>query len=281
MNPNDDDRLSDVDEILADIALFGIESTERAETPIDRAGSGAADEFESLAALVMVAGIAPAEPLPTGWMDRLSDRFDAECGAEPTARTAAAAVPSTQSSVVPFQTGQRSNGSMRLLMTFVGAIAAAFVIGVAIGRWTGVEPASVAVVAESLADRYRELSQLADTTRVDWKPNADGEISGFVVWNDRLQTGFMAFDSLPVNDPRIEQYQLWIFDAARDDERPVDGGVFDFAFDRLVQVDGRTLVPVDAKLPIERAKMFALTIEAPGGVVVSGRERLPGLAVVP
>ena len=167
-------------------------------------------------------------------------------------------------------------------------LGAAFVVGVAIGRWTigtsDVEP--IARLAEpvpepTLAERLAKLESEGDSIRVDWAPNGDGDISGFVVWNDRLQKGYMAFDRLAPNDPAVEQYQLWIFDATRDDERPVDGGVFDVDLAGAEQVDGRTVVEVDAKLPIGHAKMFALTIERPGGVVVSGRERLPGLAVAP
>ena len=86
----------------------------------------------------------------------------------------------------------------------------------------------------------------------------------------------MRFRGLAANDPAVEQYQLWIFDAERDEARPVDGGVFD-----VPSTDSDTIVPIDAKLPVSRATLFAVTIEQPGGVVVSSRERLPLLAQVP
>jgi hypothetical protein len=39
--------------------------------------------------------------------------------------------------------------------------------------------------------------------------------------------GVMRLRGLLANDPAVAQYQLWIFDAERDDRFPVDGGVFD------------------------------------------------------
>jgi len=38
---------------------------------------------------------------------------------------------------------------------------------------------------------------------------------------------FLRLKGYVANDPAGAQYQLWIFDAARDDRYPVDGGVFD------------------------------------------------------
>ena len=82
----------------------------------------------------------------------------------------------------------------------------------------------------------------------------------------------MLFNGLPVNNPAEFQYQLWIFDRRQDERYPIDGGVFD------VQADGSVVVPVAAKLRVNEPYLFAVTIEKPGGVVVSSRERLPLLA---
>jgi len=92
---------------------------------------------------------------------------------------------------------------------------------------------------------------------------------GDVVWDPATQQGFMRFAALAVNEPTRFQYQLWIFDAARDERFPVDGGVFDIPAG-VTEV----LVPIRAKLPVSNAVLFAVTVEAPGGVVVSGRERI-------
>lgn len=111
--------------------------------------------------------------------------------------------------------------------------------------------------------------------RVAWTNNKEftefNDIAGDVVWSDTEQKGFMHFHGLPINDPSREQYQLWIFDENRDDALPVDGGVFD-----ITEVD--TVISINAKLPITKAKLFAVTIEKPGGTVKSDRKRLPVLA---
>jgi len=88
----------------------------------------------------------------------------------------------------------------------------------------------------------------------------------------------MRLRGLAANDPIVEQYQLWIFDADRDAAHPVDGGVFDVA---ASSADGELCIPIDARLPIGKPTLFAITVEKPGGVVVSTRERLPLLAKVP
>ena len=75
--------------------------------------------------------------------------------------------------------------------------------------------------------------------------------------------GYMQFSGLQSNDPRVEQYQLWIFDGTRDDAHPVDGGVFD------INQNGEVIVPIHAKLPVAHPTAFAVTLEKPGGVVVS------------
>jgi len=114
--------------------------------------------------------------------------------------------------------------------------------------------------------------------RVAWAaqddPTARGA-GGEVLWNQRLQRGVMRFTDLAQNDPQAFQYQLWIFDGARDEAHPVDGGVFD------VGERGEVLVPIDAKLEVKAAPtLFAITVEPPGGVVVSTRERLALVAPV-
>ena len=113
---------------------------------------------------------------------------------------------------------------------------------------------------------------------VSWAESAEGAApgaSGDVVWSDARQEGYMRFSNFAANDPTVEQYQLWIFDAERSADYPVDGGVFD-----IPAGSDEVVVPIRAKLPVNRATLFAITVEKPGGVVVSSRERLPLLAKV-
>lgn len=144
-------------------------------------------------------------------------------------------------------------------------------------------PVAPQSAAEKLAlARDELLTKQPDALQLSWTATpdpaaqrSDGQVaSGDLVWSTTTQQGFMRFRQLAVNDPTREQYQLWIFDADQDERYPVDGGVFD------VSADGEVIVPITAKLRVNRPTLFAITVEKPGGVVVSTRERLPLLAKV-
>lgn len=89
-----------------------------------------------------------------------------------------------------------------------------------------------------------------------------------VLWNADLQQGFLRLSGVPENDPTLEQYQLWIFDATRG-EFAVDGGVFDISGATERDAQGRLLVPFTPKLSVGDPTAFAVTRERPGGVVVT------------
>jgi hypothetical protein len=130
-----------------------------------------------------------------------------------------------------------------------------------------------------LSERCEALASAEDLRRWDWAtgPGGDAAVTGEVLWSSAAQEGYMRFTGLAANDPTVEQYQLWIFDPTRADwdSKPVDGGVFD------VTPGGEVIVPIDPKLPVRDAVLFAVTVEKPGGVVVSERERLVLLAQAP
>lgn len=105
-----------------------------------------------------------------------------------------------------------------------------------------------------------------------WREGA-GRASGDVVWDARRQQGFLRLRGFAANDPARAQYQLWIFDSARDDRYPVDGGVFDVPAGRH-----EVVVPMHPTLPVSRAVAFAITVERPGGAVVSSREQVVAFA---
>lgn len=125
------------------------------------------------------------------------------------------------------------------------------------------DTAPVEMTAEARAEA---LEQQPGTIVVRWSPPDIDEysaVTGDVVWNNDAQEGYMRLAGMPVNDPAVAQYQLWIVDPDRD-SRPVDGGVFDISGGT-----GEVVIPIDAKLGIVRPQAFAITLEQPGGVVVS------------
>lgn len=175
----------------------------------------------------------------------------------------------------------RRGTRVRSLMTWSGWLAAAAAVvfmvrgGAANAR---TEAAAPLVISASAPSQLRDslLARDVQALRIAWKATADSAARGAggdVVWSASSQTGVMRITGLAPNDRRRAQYQLWIFDATRDRRYPVDGGVFDIE-------PGATeaFVRIAPRVPVGRAIMFAVTVEAPGGVVVSSRERVALLA---
>lgn len=135
------------------------------------------------------------------------------------------------------------------------------------------------VASKPPAVARRELLAVSkDVVTLAWTATGDAAAkgaSGDVVWSPSKQEGYMRFTGLATNDPKVTQYQLWIFDKDRDDKYPVDGGVFD------VGPDGEVVVRISPKLHVHQPVLFAVTVEAPGGVVVSKRERIVVTAAPP
>ena len=126
-----------------------------------------------------------------------------------------------------------------------------------------------------LLQKFESLIQdESDTQRLEFASASDpyAGLSGEVIWNDEKQEGYMSLENLAVNDPTINQYQLWIVDPERD-ELPVDGGVFD-----ITQKDGKSIIPIRNALVINKPVAFVITLEQPGGVVKSKQEIVVALA---
>jgi Anti-sigma-K factor rskA len=127
------------------------------------------------------------------------------------------------------------------------------------------------VASSPAVDRAALVASATDLAKITWTITQDQNAraaTGDVVWSAAQQKGYMRFVGLKPNDPAQYQYQLWIFDKTRDQAFPVDGGVFD------VSSDGEVIVPISPKLHVNDLAMFAVTVEKPGGVVVSKRERI-------
>lgn len=101
------------------------------------------------------------------------------------------------------------------------------------------------------------------------------DVRGDVVWDGERQEGYLTLSGLEPNAPAGRQYQLWIFDAARDERYPVDGGVFD-----VPAHSQSTTVQIRPALRVSQPVAFAVTLEPAGGVVVSDRSHLMALARV-
>lgn len=226
-------------------------------------------------ALNRLLGAAP-DVDPTGFERAAAAVHEALCGPEralpPTLRarlTEVAAQPSDGATSVSRTSGTAAFGWW--------AAAAALAIAV-LGWWPRLAPAppqgaqpqqQELVATETLRE---ELLTVATTLSLAWSPTEDTAATGArgdVVWNNELQQGFMRFAGLEINDPTVSQYQLWIFDKVRDERYPVDGGVFN-----MTTANAEVIVPIQAKIRVGEPYLFAVTVEPPGGVVVSDRERI-------
>lgn len=125
--------------------------------------------------------------------------------------------------------------------------------------------------------REQLLASAKDVVTTAWAsadPQKTLNIEGDIVWSNAEQKGYMRFKNMPLNDKSKETYQLWIFDENQDTKTPIDGGVFD------VNENGDVIIPIDAKIKVQKPVMFAVTAEKPGGVVVSKREKIVAIAKV-
>lgn len=174
---------------------------------------------------------------------------------------------------------RKSPGEGMSTREVLGWLVAAASIAVLLTGWNPfANPAGILAATKLTVEQELDefvASRPSDLVRIGWqatdpKSGSDGE----VLWSDSEQTGYMVFNNLPLNDSRKSQYQLWIFDTDVGQAHPVDGGTFD-----VTNLE-KSVVKIDARVAVDRAVMFAITEEKPGGVVVSSRGRLPLLAKV-
>ncbi|MCS6874689.1 MAG: anti-sigma factor [Acidobacteriota bacterium] len=126
--------------------------------------------------------------------------------------------------------------------------------------------------SNNLLEREKILS-MPDTIKLQWKdPKNPDQIIGDLAWNNAEQKGFVRFFSLPTNDPNKETYQLWIVDEGQ--KYPIDAGLFN------VNTQGEIILPIDVRLKVEKPKMFVVTAEKPGGVVVSELKKVVAIAKI-
>lgn len=244
--------------------LFGLSPDEQAEYDdlIRQTPVGIRDPFDAVVASLDLAwSDQQADPLPEHLRQAIRVRAEQEMAAK---------------TVVSLAKPSSSSGSSAARSTqYLPWLVSAACLALSVFTWLSNRP--VKIVQPDVAQLRAELiAANKDLVQANWSAGTtpiEGA-AGDVVWSSPQQQGFMRFRGLPVNTPTKEQYQLWIFDKNQSDKTPVDGGVFDIA------TTEEAIVPINAKLHVQEPFMFAVTIEKPGGVVVSSRERLPLLAKV-
>ncbi len=258
-----DERLVD---LLIEQATAGLGSEELAEleTLISRYPNTDRTEIERTVAALTLAGEFKEEPLPARVRERVLTAESAMRGRAATSDLTERARSRTPAAAAPSRAGAQA-----------GWWAAAAAVLIAIAGWYP-RLASRPVVAAADSGRAELIASTPGLVRWEFAPPggpAPKAASGDVVWDPVSQRGYLRLKGLDANDARQSQYQLWIFDGERDDRYPVDGGVFDIPAGRT-----EVVIPIVARLRVGKPALFAVTVEKPGGVVVSGRERIAVLA---
>lgn len=275
MSDNKQEKLID---LLIKKAVSGLDELEQRE--LDALDANNADEFNSIemtVAAIHIAGAPIDEPLPVHLFEKISEQAQDIVGLA--AESPWPPVKLRQQEV------ERPGISWFGWLGWAAAAAACIALVFNIlntptpqNDQAGTKPPIEVPRELSPAQKREELLRSAvSMVKADWAAGNVKEIakiSGDVIWSDEKQAGYMRFKGLPVNDATKETYQLWIFDKTQKEETPIDGGTFD------VTADGEVIIPIDAKLKAQGAKMFAITIEKPGGVVVSDRKKIAALAKV-
>ncbi len=173
------------------------------------------------------------------------------------------------------------------------AVAAAACVALAINLWltraqpkpeiaknqqTTQTPEPVKTPAPELSaaqKREQLLASAPDVIQTNWTSAKDNKkVLGDVVWSNSQQKGYVRLRELPALDPNEETYQLWIIDKTRDAKTPLSGGTFD------ASGTGEIIIPINAQLRINEPKVFAVSKEKAGGVVVSKPDRIVAVAKI-
>ncbi len=257
-----DPRMERLLDLLAGRAVETLAEDERTELDALLAERPAADaEALDRAAAALVCGLAAAvdEPCPEGVARRVEARLRETLP--------------KGGSVARESPGVAEAAPARSAPAWYFAAAAAL-LAVA-GWWPAVRDALRR--DDPASGRDALLARAPDAIRAVFFPlgEFDGAaVTGDCVWSDALQAGFLRFRGLKPNDAAREQYQLWIH--VPNQAHPIDGGVFDAqgGGGGGGGGGGDLVVPIGARLPVAGPTAFTVTVEKPGGVVVSDRSRL-------
>jgi len=296
-------------ELLVQRAVDGLNSSERAELKalLEEENYVDAGRFEYTAAALLLAGDmehSVPEEMPDSLRDRLyaqAEMFESSMAPAPRQRSSSggsqpqvisiagrsrssAPTPNGQQAAAPAAKQPARKAAPSSFPSKAGWFAAAASVLVAVAGWwprlenSGEVPSAEIPVATAMKqEREKLLAQQGVVTRT-WQTTQDPAASGVtgdVVWDPKTQNGYVRFRGMQANNATEQQYQLWIFDGTRDERYPVDGGVFD-----IPAGQSEVIIPIKARLEIRDPALFAVTIEKPGGSVVSTRDRIVVLAPV-
>jgi len=179
----------------------------------------------------------------------------------------------------------RPGGALAYLGWVAAAACLAFAVWMSSGTG-GAGPGTLPILSAS--ERLARFeSEAKDVVAAAWspfntlddkkEPPEQSGVTGTVKWSESKQTGFITLKGIKPNDAKVEQYQLWIVDSRGLGQR-ISGALFNATPD---PVTGEVIVPIEPRITVDKAGIFAITIEKPGGVWVSDMSRRVVLAALP
>jgi hypothetical protein len=255
------DRLA---ELLADRALAGVDRTAAVSLGGTLVPPSRRDEsLELAAAAIDLALHRVTDPPPAHLRARVTQRLAALSAAASIATPPHQAAPPPLAALPATASTTPRGGWLPWLAAAAGLMLAAIAWWPAAERSASLSQESPeSWIARIESDPSTSVYAAACTD----DPLCTGAGGGEIVWNPLLQQGFVKIRGVASNDPCLHQYQLWIVDSTRDARFPIDGGIFD-----IPDGSGEVIVPIRAALPVGDAALFAVSVEKPGGVVVSDR----------
>lgn len=273
-------------ELLMLQATEGLSATEKAE--LRRVHADTSEVFDVVATMVECS-VSHTEAMPQDVADKILQTALASRSGKYANTTTAPAVPAVAAVltsrqlhvVAPITTstpfarrnvepapnrqpfGQKS--SRRAIALYAGwgtAAAAAVVAGWAINKNVEGRPSDAPAVALPTF-----TADAPPTLTLAWRNDAQPAVTGSVRWNVEMQRGVVEIVALPSNAVTQQRYQLWVFDAQRDEKFPVDAGLFDVT-------GARTTLVFSPRVKVAKATHFMITLEDANGAVVSNRAHI-------
>jgi hypothetical protein len=169
-----------------------------------------------------------------------------------------------------------SESRLARIATYVSALAALMMLSIALWLYVHRDDPPDAEDLRSQVEAASDKLEWSFIVKPD--PAVREGAGGSVLWSSEAQAGVLILHGLEPTGSGETQYQLWIVDDKRDGP-PVNGGVFD-----VIDMDGgedEVQIPIETKLVIGEPSAFVITIERPGGVVVSTQDRVAMVATGP
>lgn len=268
-------------ELLSDQVIFGLDEKESAE--LERLKrlfpDWGKDSFESVATAISLSKLPAGESMPEHLREKIAAQAEIFFSQDEEIVEESGATPPMSERTIIETSPAKTFG-----WNWLGwAVAVVALVALGLNIWfmqaqpttdLAKNPTPTVTPTPTLNEQLNQLLASGDSIKASFTPKEFESFKGDVVWSNSEQKGFIRVKNLPINDKTKETYQMWIVDAAQGLKTPVSGGTFD------VNENGEIIIPIDPDVLVKDPKAVAITVEKPGGVVVSKQEKVAGIAEI-